>query len=252
MIKVGIIGCCGRMGKTLVNEVNQTTSVTLVGGTEKNPDKNIDHKIFDNNESLVKHSDVVIDFTTPLVSLEVAELCSKYGTNHVIGTTGFNDTEQAKLQEFAKNSVIVADGNMSIGVNLLALLTEQVAKTLGEDYDIEVLEMHHRYKKDAPSGTALKLGNAAAKGRGVDLATKADKIRDGITGERKIGDIGFATLRGGDVVGDHTVIFASQGDRIELTHKASSRNIFSRGAVRAAIWACSQKHGLYNMRDVIF
>jgi len=170
---------------------------------------------------------------------------------HVIGTTGFDAAGEALINDAAAKATIVKAGNMSLGVNLLALLTQKVAAALGEDYDIEIVEMHHRMKVDAPSGTALMLGEAAAKGRGVPLGEKSVRVRDGHTGARKPGDIGFATLRGGSVVGDHTVIFAGDGERIELTHLAADRGIFARGAVKAALWGKGRAPGLYSMADVL-
>ena len=169
----------------------------------------------------------------------------------MIGTTGMTDTDLAVVQGAACQAPIVFARNMSLGVNLLLSLVQQVSAALDEDYDIEVLEMHHRYKVDAPSGTALALGEAAAKGRGVTLNAVVDKVRDGIIGERKRGDIGFATLRGGDVVGDHSVIFAAEGERIEISHRASNREIFSRGAVKAAGWLQGRAPGFYDMQDVL-
>ena len=169
----------------------------------------------------------------------------------VIGTTGMTPEEIEGLKDAAAKSVIVQAANMSVGVNLLLGLTEQTAAALGDDYDIEIVEMHHRQKADAPSGTALALGRAAADGRGVDLDKVSQRVRDGHTGPRKPGDIGFATLRGGDIAGDHTVIFAGDGERVELVHKASDRAVFARGAIRAARWIEGQKPGLYSMRDVL-
>ena len=170
---------------------------------------------------------------------------------HVIGTTGLSGENEKLIAEAAKRAVIVKSGNMSMGVNLLAALVKRVAKTLDEDFDIEILEMHHNKKIDAPSGTALMLGRAAAEGRGVDLAQRSERGRDGETGARSKGDIGFASLRGGTVVGDHTVIFAGPAERIELVHKAEDRMIFARGALKAALWARGQKPGLYSMADVL-
>jgi len=173
------------------------------------------------------------------------------GRVHVIGTTGLSGENEKLVAEAAKRAVIVKSGNMSMGVNLLAALVKRVAKTLDEDFDIEVLEMHHNKKVDAPSGTALMLGQAAADGRGINLAQRSQRGRDGHTGARTAGDIGFASLRGGTVVGDHTVVFAGPAERIELVHKAEDRMIFARGALRAALWARGQKPGLYSMADVL-
>jgi 4-hydroxy-tetrahydrodipicolinate reductase len=187
----------------------------------------------------------------PAATLALAELAAKAGTAHIIGTTGLSAEDEKLIAEAAKRTVVVKSGNMSMGVNLLAALVKQVAKTLGEDFDVEVVEMHHNKKIDAPSGTALMLGRAAAQGRGIKLEERSARGRDGVTGARRAGDIGFASLRGGTVVGDHTVIFAGPAERIELTHKAEDRMLFARGAVRAALWARGQKPGLYSMTDVL-
>ena len=262
--RIGIVGCGGRMGQTLVQTVLDTEGATLGGGTEhhespligqplKNPATGdiLDLIISDDAEALFKSCDAVIDFTCPTATVLHADYAAKYGTAHVIGTTGLEKQDEATLQKAARQTPIVYAPNMSMGVNLLFYLTQQVAHILNEDFDIEIVEMHHKHKVDAPSGTALGLGRAAAAGRGVKLDDVADKVRDGITGARKRGDIGFATLRGGNVVGDHTVIFAADNERIELTHKAGDRAIFARGAVRAALWAAGQKAGLYSMFDVL-
>lgn len=208
-------------------------------------------KITSSIEEAVKEADSVIDFTLPETSLAVAGIAARLGKAHVIGTTGFTESQLAELKKLAEKTVIVWSPNMSLGVNLLAALTQKVAGILGADFDIEILEMHHRLKKDAPSGTALLLGEAAAKGRGVKLADEAVRARDGITGERKPGSIGFATLRGGDVVGDHTVMFAGEGERIELTHKAADRKIFASGAIFIAARAAAKKPGFYGFRDFV-
>lgn len=180
-----------------------------------------------------------------------AKLAAEHTTVHVIGTTGFDAVSEAAVAAAATRTAIIKAGNMSLGVNLLAALTRRVAEALGEDYDIEIVEMHHRAKVDAPSGTALMLGTAAAEGREIDLTKRAMRARDGHTGPRPSGDIGFASLRGGSVVGDHTVIFAGPGERIELTHLAENRGIFARGAVKAAMWGKSRAPGLYSMADVL-
>ncbi|HUO53553.1 MAG TPA: 4-hydroxy-tetrahydrodipicolinate reductase, partial [Rhodoblastus sp.] len=196
-------------------------------------------------------ADGVIDFTTPAATVDIAALAAQARIVHVVGTTGMTEDDLARLAAAARHAVIVRSGNMSLGVNLLAGLVEKVARTLGIDWDIEILEMHHRMKVDAPSGTALLLGEAAAKGRDMALADHSVRSRDGHTGARKAGDIGFATLRGGTVVGDHSVIFAGAGERLELTHRAEDRGIFARGAVRAALWGRGRKPGLYSMVDVL-
>ena len=193
----------------------------------------------------------ILDFTTPPATLEFAALAAQTRIVHVVGTTGLTAADIAKLDAAARHAVIIRSGNMSLGVNLLAGLVERVARTLGEDYDIEIVEMHHRMKVDAPSGTALMLGEAAAAGRGIELASRAVRARDGETGPRNRGDIGFASLRGGTVVGDHEVIFAGPGERLCLSHKAEDRGIFARGAVAAALWARGRKPGHYGMADVL-
>ncbi|HSV29277.1 MAG TPA: 4-hydroxy-tetrahydrodipicolinate reductase, partial [Candidatus Omnitrophota bacterium] len=195
--------------------------------------------------------DAVIDFTAPAATVTHAGMAAAAGKVLVVGTTGLSKDDEAKLQQAADRVPVVYAPNFSVGVNLLMALTERAASILGDDYDIEIVEMHHRHKVDAPSGTALGLGRAAAAGRGVPLDSVWCKARDGHTGARPKGEIGFATLRGGDVVGDHTVMFAAEGERVELTHKASSRAVFAKGAVRAALWAKGKPAGLYTMRDVL-
>ena len=196
-------------------------------------------------------ADGLLDFTAPAATVAFAELVARKGLVHVIGTTGLTGENDKLVAEAAKRAVIVKSGNMSMGVNLLAALVKRVAKTLDDDFDIEILEMHHNKKVDAPSGTALMFGQAAAEGRGVDLAQRSARGRDGHTGARCPGDIGFASLRGGSVVGDHVVIFAGPAERVELVHRAEDRMIFARGALRAALWARGKTPGLYSMADVL-
>lgn len=263
-MKIGIVGCAGRMGRMLVQAVVATEGAVLAGGTEMPSSPFIGQdpavvagevpsgaKIITDADELFAISDVVIDFTIPAATVEHAKLAAKHGTNLVIGTTGLSADDQAIIAEAAKSTTIIQAPNMSLGVNLAFAITEKVASMLNDDWDIEIVEMHHKHKIDAPSGTALGLGRAAAAGRKVDLDAVADKVRDGFTGERKKGDIGFATLRGGDVVGDHTVIFAIEGERFEITHKASSRVIFARGAVTGAMWTKNADKGLFDMQDVL-
>ena len=263
-MKIGIVGCGGRMGRMLVAQVHETDGASLAGGTEVPGSPLIGEDVAqlaglpasgvavtDDVDALFAASDAVIDFTLPTATVGHAQAAMKHKTALVIGTTGLSANEQGVLEEAAKQVPVIQAPNMSVGVNLLFALTKQVAEILDEDYDIEIVEMHHRHKVDAPSGTALGLGKAAAAGRKVDLDSVADKVRDGHTGARKKGDIGFATLRGGDVVGDHTVVFAADGERIELTHKASSRQVFARGAVRGAMWCKDKAPGLYSMQDVL-
>lgn len=263
-MKIGIVGCTGRMGKALVEEILLNSECELSGGAVRPNSAFVGMDVgilagidsvginsIGSIEHLFDASDAVIDFSNPETSMKCAAVAAKKGKIHVIGTTGFSDEEQKKLKEYAADTKIIWSANMSIGVNILSAITEQVASILDENYDIEIVEMHHCHKVDSPSGTALLLGNAAAKGRNVKLDDVARKSRDGIIGARPRGEIGFATLRGGDVVGEHTVMFAGDGERVELTHKASSRKIFSRGAIRAALWAKGRKNGFYSMKDVL-
>jgi 4-hydroxy-tetrahydrodipicolinate reductase len=197
-------------------------------------------------------ADGVLDFTAPAATVEFAGYAAQARIAHIIGTTGCTPEDDAKIAAAARHATIVKSGNMSLGVNLLAALVEQAAKALGpEDFDIEVLEMHHRHKVDAPSGTALLLGEAAARGRDIGLRENSVRVRDGVTGARVAGTIGFATLRGGSVIGEHSVIFAGGGERIVLSHHAEDRSLFASGAVKAALWAQGRKPGLYSMRDVL-
>ena len=208
--------------------------------------------ITDNVEAALQGADAIIDFTAPAASVALARRAAEAGLVHVIGTTGCTAEDEAAIRQAAAGGArIVKAGNFSLGVNLLQGLVRQAAGILGEDFDIEILEMHHNRKVDAPSGTALMLGQAAAQGRGIDLDTHSARGRDGLTGPRKKGEIGFAALRGGTVVGEHTVMLAGDGERIELTHRAESRTIFANGAVRAALWAAGQPAGLYDMADVL-
>jgi len=209
------------------------------------------HVALNSSNVLADQLDGLIEFTIPAATLAFAELTAAAGLVHVIGTTGHSAEEEALIAKAAKRATIVKSGNMSLGVNLLAALVKRVAATLNDDYDIEIFEMHHNKKIDAPSGTALLLGRAAAEGRGIDLAKHSARGRDGMTGARKPGDIGFASLRGGTVVGEHSVIFAGPAERVELTHRAEDRLIFARGALHAALWARGKKPGLYSMADVL-
>ncbi|MGE4279909.1 MAG: 4-hydroxy-tetrahydrodipicolinate reductase [Magnetospirillum sp.] len=263
-MKIGIVGCAGRMGRMLMNAVMDAEGCSLSGGTER-PGSSlvgvdvgellgrgaVQAFVGENPSALFAASDAVIDFTAPAATLSHAALAAEMGKILVVGTTGLSAEDEAKLAEAATKTAIVYAPNYSVGVNLLMDLTEKAAAILGEDYDIEIVEMHHHHKVDSPSGTALGLGRSAAKGRKVALEDVWRKARDGIVGARPKGEIGFATLRGGDVVGDHTVMFAADGERIELSHKASSRAVFAKGAVRATLWAKDKAPGLYNMRDVL-
>lgn len=263
-MKIGILGCAGRMGRMLVEEVLATEGATLAGGTETAGHDAIGKDIaalagaepcgltvHGDAGVLFAASDVVIDFTAPDAVAVNARLAAEHRTALVVGTTGLRPADLEALAGAGTTVAVVQAANMSIGVNLLLGLTRQVASILGDDYDIEIVEMHHRHKVDAPSGTALALGHAAAAGRGTALDAVSQRVRDGQIGARPRGEIGFATLRGGDVVGEHAVVFAGEGERIELAHKASSRTVFARGAVRAALWTGGRAPGLYSMRDVL-
>jgi 4-hydroxy-tetrahydrodipicolinate reductase len=259
-----VAGAAGRMGRTLVRAIAETAGLTLAGAVEnadsplQGQDSGVLAGLGPNGIALTgdpaplfKQADGIIDFTAPAATTGFAALAAASGAVHVVGTTGLSAADETKIKEASRRAVIVKSGNMSLGVNLLAALTTRVAKTLDEDFDIEILEMHHNKKVDAPSGTALLLGRAAAQGRGIDLNARSVRARDGHTGARRAGDIGFATLRGGTVVGEHSVIFAGPAERIELTHRAEDRMIFARGALKAALWARGQKPGLYSMFDVL-
>lgn len=261
---IGVTGAAGRMGAMLMREVIATEGCALIGATEAPGHAAIgqDAGVFagvaalgvavsDDPERLFSLADAVLDFTSPAATEAHVTLAARFRRVLVLGTTGHEKSHLAAIAEAAKSCAIVHAPNMSLCVTLLMALTEQAARVLGDDYDIEIVEMHHRHKVDAPSGTALGLGRAAAKGRGVRLDEVAVRGRDGITGARKKGTIGFAALRGGDVVGDHTVILASEGERIELTHRSTSRRTYARGAVHAALWARDKAPGLYSMADVI-
>ena len=253
------------MGRMLLQEVLAQSEASLAGGVEAPGNalvgqdiglligpKPLGVLVGDDADQLFAASDAVIDFTHPSALPRHAELAVKHGTALVVGTTGLQDSGLTGLAEAAKKTAIVRSANMSVGITLLTSLVEQLAAKLAADiFDVEITEMHHRHKIDAPSGTALALGEAAARGRQVSLDQVARKSRDGHVGARPMGEIGFSTLRGGDVVGDHTVIFAADGERIEIGHKASSRQIFARGAVRAALWAAGRAPGLYGMKDVL-
>lgn len=263
-MRIAVLGAAGRMGEALTRALHETPGCEISGGLETKGSPAVGRDIgevagieplgvtiTDDPPTLFANVDAVLDFTLPKATVAFASLAAQARIVHVIGTTGFSDDDLAKLEAAARHATIVKAGNMSMGVNLLAALTARVAETLGPEFDIEILEMHHRHKRDAPSGTSLMLGAAAAKGRAVSLAEKSVRTRDGDTGPRREGDIGFAALRGGDVVGEHKVIFAGPGERIELAHVATDRGIFARGAVRAALWGRGKPPGLYSMADVL-
>lgn len=259
-----VAGAGGRMGRTLVQAIAQTDGLVVAGALEApgsallGQDSGVLAGLPANNIPLVMDlaqlapkADGLIDFTIPEATVSNAAIAAQHGLVHVIGTTGLSPDEEAAIRKAASRTAIVKSGNMSLGVNLLAALVRRVAASLDEDFDIEIVEMHHNRKIDAPSGTALLLGQAAAEGRKVDLKQRSVRSRDGHTGAREKGDIGFAALRGGTVVGDHNVVFAGPYERIELNHKAEDRMIFARGALKAALWAKGRKPGLYSMADVL-
>jgi 4-hydroxy-tetrahydrodipicolinate reductase len=263
-LKVVIAGCTGRMGHALLESVFADAELVLYGALDRagdNPSLGHDAgekfgkvtgiKVTADIDAALKGADFLVDFTRPEASMQYLHACQKANVAMVIGTTGFSVEQKAAIEAASNNIPIVFAPNMSVGVTLLINLVEQAAKVLSEAYDIEVVEMHHRHKVDAPSGTALRLGEAAAYGLGQDLKDCAIYARVGVTGEREAGKIGFATLRGGDVVGDHTVVFAGVGERVELTHKASSRATFAVGALRAAKFLANKKSGLFDMQDVL-
>lgn len=263
-MKLVIAGAAGRMGRMLIATVHNTAGAMLHAAADRPGSEavGLDAGVLagvgplgvtvgDDIAAALEGADAVIDFTAPVATVALARLAAERKVAHIIGTTGMSEADLAAVAAAARETVIVRSGNMSLGVNLLAALARQAAAALGEDFDIEVLEMHHRHKVDAPSGTALLLGEAAAEGRNINLAQRSVRVRDGHTGPREPGDIGFATLRGGSVVGDHSVIFAGPHERITLSHHAEDRGIFSRGAVRAALWTQGQKPGLYSMADVL-
>ena len=261
---VVVTGVSGRMGRMLVRLIGASDRMRLVGAVEREGTPWIGRDlgeamggaangvtVTDDPLEAFAKAQAVIDFTTPAATVEFAALAAQARAVHVIGTTGFEAEQLAKLTAASRHAVIVRAGNMSLGVNLLTRLTRKVAEALDADWDIEIVEAHHRMKVDAPSGTALMLGQAAAEGRGVALEGHRDSGRDGLTGARKRGDIGFAAIRGGDIVGEHDVIFAGEGERIILRHVATDRAIFARGALKAALWGQDRKPGAYDMMDVL-
>ena len=239
-MKIGIIGSAGRMGQALVDAIT-ADGQAYAGGVDKGDDL----------AALVASCDVLVDFSSPHAIEANLDACVAAGKPIVIGTTGLEERHHFLIDDAARDIPVLQTGNTSLGVTMLSALVQQAARQLGDDWDIEILEMHHRHKVDAPSGTALLLGEAAASGRGIDLKQHSDRGRDGITGARNAGDIGFASLRGGSVAGDHHVIFASEHERIELVHRAETRAIFARGAVKAATWLTRQKAGRFTMQEVL-
>ena len=263
-LSVGVAGVAGRMGLMLVRQIQETENATVAGGSVRpgSAFENVDIGSISHSgdlgirttadpAALFSNADVVIDFTLPDVVSSHAAAAVQTGTPWVVGTTGLDVDDEALLADAGRAVPVVYAPNMSLGVNLLFVLVEQMAHALNDDFDIEVFEIHHNRKIDAPSGTALGLGRAAAKGRGVDLDKAGVLSREGQTGARERGQIGFAALRGGDIIGEHTVIFAGAGERVEIAHKAAGRLIYAAGAVRAAQWAAGRAPGLYDMTDVL-
>ncbi|WP_029134391.1 4-hydroxy-tetrahydrodipicolinate reductase [Sedimenticola selenatireducens] len=264
MIKIAVVGAAGRMGKALIQAVSDAEGITLGAATERPGSTllgadagelagigRIDVTIRDSLEAVVDDFDVVIDFTAPQVTLSHLAVCRAHGKRMVIGTTGFSEAQKAELQAASGEIPIILAPNMSVGVNLCFKLLDIAARVMGDEVDIEVIEAHHRHKVDAPSGTALRMGEVVADALGRDLKECAVYGREGITGERDRKTIGFETIRAGDVVGDHTVLFAAMGERVEITHKASSRMTFANGAVRGAGWLMQRDSGLFDMQDVL-
>jgi 4-hydroxy-tetrahydrodipicolinate reductase len=263
-MRLVVVGAAGRMGQALIRAVHRTPGVTLAAAIEREDAPTLGQDagltaglgpiglpIRDDALDAFAQADGVLDFTLPAASVAFAALAAQARLVHVVGTTGFSPDDFARLRAASRHAVLIQSGNMGLGVNVLAMLVERAAKALGVDYDIEIVEMHHRMKIDAPSGTALLLGEAAARGRGVELAACAAKARDGHHGVRKDGDIGFASLRGGTVAGEHSVVFAGPGERITLSHSAESRDNFANGAVKAALWGRGRKPGYFSMLDVL-
>ena len=263
MTTIAITGAGGRMGKTLLEAANETDGLTVSAAIERAGSSlvgvdagelagigKLDVTVVDNVAEAAAF-DVLIDFTRPEVTLANIAVCRERGSAMVIGTTGFDEAQKSAISEASKDIAIVFAPNMSVGVNLCLKLLETAAKVLGDEVDIEIIEAHHRHKVDAPSGTALRMGEVVADALGRDLKECAVYGREGQTGERDRKTIGFETIRAGDIVGDHTVMFASMGERVEITHKASSRMTFASGAMRAALWLSDRPAGLYDMQDVL-
>jgi len=264
-MRLAVVGAGGRMGRELIRCAAETNDVKITAALEHEGSQWLGKdagtlagigplgiKVTDNPLPAFSSVDGVLDFTQPEASITYTGYAAQAQIVHVIGTTGFSNTEEKKIAAMASHARIVKSGNMSLGVNLLAGLAKKAARALGsEDFDIEILEMHHRLKVDAPSGTALLLGQAVSEGRKVKLEEKSVRVRNGYTGPREKGTIGFASLRGGTVPGEHSVIFAGEGERITLSHIAENRSIFARGAIKAALWARDKPHGLYSMLNVL-
>ena len=262
--KIAVMGVSGRMGQMLLRAVDEAPAATLVGASERPGHPWVGQDlgeamggkargitVMDQPLDVLQNAHALLDFTTPAATIANAEIAAMVRAAHVIGTTGLEATDLAKLEAVSRHAPVIRSGNFSLGVILMEVLTRKMAAALDEDFDIEVVEMHHRHKVDAPSGTALMLGEAAAEGRGQVLSELRDAAREGFTGERTRGHIGFSALRGGDVIGEHEVIFAGAGERLSLKHISNDRMLYARGAVKAAIWGHHQKPGQYSMLDVL-
>ncbi len=254
-MKIGILGCNGRVGKLLITELLSGNwddhGLSLSGGSSRSETNESSFFITNDAEELFERSDVLIDFTLPEATVNHVKLAAKHKKTLIIGTTGLNQNDINILKEAATKTTIIYAANMSVGVNLLLALVEQAAARLDPDWDIEIFESHHKYKVDAPSGTAIAIGKSAATGRNNSLENLADYNRHGQIGAREKGKIGFSVARGGDVVGEHTVFFYGEGERLELTHKATDRSLYAKGALKAAIWSENKPAGFYSMRDVL-
>ena len=259
-----VAGAGGRMGRALTRVISETPGAVLTGALEAPGSELLGKdagvlaglpgngvKLSADLWTLSAEADGILDFTVPAATIANVAIAAQRGLVHVIGTTGLSASDDAVIKSVTSRAVVVKSGNMSLGVNLLAALVKRVAQSLDPSFDIEILEMHHKAKIDAPSGTALMLGEAAAAGRGIALEEHSARGRDGVTGSRRAGDIGFASLRGGTAAGDHSVIFAGPSERLTLSHHAEDRMIFAHGALKAALWAHGKKPGLYSMADVL-
>ncbi|OCH77039.1 4-hydroxy-tetrahydrodipicolinate reductase [Vibrio breoganii] len=264
MVRIAVAGAAGRMGRNLVKATNVMEQETLGAANERpqssligvdvgelSGEGKLDVALVDDFSKVVDEFDVIVDFTAPENTLANLELCKEHGKAIVIGTTGFTESQKQQISEYAKDVSIVMAPNFSVGVNLVFKLLEKAAKVMGDYTDIEIVEAHHRHKVDAPSGTAIGMGEAIANAMGNELSDVAVYAREGITGERTRDEIGFATIRAGDIVGEHTAMFADVGERVEITHKATDRMTFANGAIRAALWLGSKPAGLYSMTDVL-
>ncbi|MGO2321175.1 4-hydroxy-tetrahydrodipicolinate reductase [Vibrio casei] len=264
MVRIAIAGAAGRMGRNLVKATHLHSNAQVGAGSER-PESSLvgvdigelcgegkfDVALVDDLSTVIAEFDVIVDFTAPVSTLTNIELCKQHGKKIVIGTTGFSEEEKLRIDDAAKEIAIVMAPNYSVGVNLMFKLLEKAATVMGDYCDIEVIEAHHRHKVDAPSGTALGMGEAIAGAMGNQLSDVAVYAREGITGERTKDEIGFSTIRAGDIIGEHTAMFADIGERIEITHKATDRMTFANGAIKAAVWLNGQSDGFYTMQDVL-